>query len=124
MYYPIIRKDAPMAKQETQEQVNDREWRNLGNWSGTKWFGVYFCKLDSRLFVPKRSFPGLGWTINLGHPAGPRLFYSVTLLLPFLIMAISFLIFLGLFVGLTSNCSSSHITNTTEKARIQSQQNS
>jgi uncharacterized membrane protein len=47
---------------------NQLEWQNLDNWSDTP-LGVYFSKKDSRVWVPKRR-PGIGWTLNFGHPAG------------------------------------------------------
>lgn len=52
----------------TQDQINQAEWENPNNWSDTL-VGMYFSKRDSRTWVRKRS-PGLGWTLNLGHPAG------------------------------------------------------
>jgi uncharacterized membrane protein len=52
-----------------QDEVNQAEWRNQTNWSGPAWFSVYFSKKDSRTWVPKR-IPAMGWTINLGRPAG------------------------------------------------------
>ena len=38
---------------------------DASNWSGF----MYFCKQDTRLFVPKRN-PGFGWTLNFGHRFG------------------------------------------------------
>ena len=52
----------------TQDEINQREWENPNNGSDTL-VGVYFSKQDSRTWVPKRA-PGLGWTLNLGHPSG------------------------------------------------------
>lgn len=48
---------------------NARAWQNPGNWIGPRWLGLYRCAEDDRLWVPKvpRS---LGWTVNLGRPAG------------------------------------------------------
>jgi len=111
-----------MSTKDSQQQINDREWSNPENWSGSKWFGVYFCKLDSRVFVPKRSFPSLGWTINLGHPKGPRLFYSVIIIIPNIIMAVSVLVFLGLWSIMISKCSASNTSFKSELARTQNQQ--
>lgn len=39
-----------------------RCWDNDDYWSG----GIYFCKQDPRLIIPKRPRWG-GWTINFGH---------------------------------------------------------
>jgi uncharacterized membrane protein len=50
------------------EETNRSEWENAENWSDAL-VGVYFSKRDSRTWVPKRP-PGIGWTLNLGHPAG------------------------------------------------------
>lgn len=44
----------------------DNHW----NW------GLYFCKVDDRIFVPKQN-PWLGWTINLGHPYGPPVLVGI-----------------------------------------------
>lgn len=50
----------------SQNDVDRAEWANPDNWSAPL-FGVYFSKRDRRLWVPKRP-PGIGWTLNLGHP--------------------------------------------------------
>jgi len=113
--------EEPMSNKESQQQINDREWSNQENWAGSKWFGVYFCKLDSRLFVPKRSFPGFGWTFNLGHPSGPRLFYSVTIIVPMIIMVLSTVLFLGLGAVIINKCSASATALKNETLRIQNQ---
>lgn len=52
----------------TQHEVNRAEWENPANWSDAL-VGVYFSKRDTRTWVPKRP-PGIGWTLNLGRPAG------------------------------------------------------
>lgn len=49
----------------SQREINDAEWNNPDNWSG----GFYFSKKDSRTWVPK-SIPWMGWTLNIGRPAG------------------------------------------------------
>ena len=69
----------------TQHELNEQHWRDEANWSGPAWMALYFSKHDTRLWVPKR-IPGLGWTINLGHPKGPGVMLgifggSVTLLI-------------------------------------------
>lgn len=51
----------------TQDEINEMEWKNPDNWSG----GLYFCKRDSRVWVPKQ-IRSLGWTINLGQKQGAR----------------------------------------------------
>jgi uncharacterized membrane protein len=52
---------------------NIEAWNNPNNWSRRTLFGLYFAKNDSRLLVPK-AIPMLGWTLNLGHPAGAAMF--------------------------------------------------
>jgi uncharacterized membrane protein len=37
-----------------------------GHWRGG-WLGIYVNAQDRRLWVPKKR-PGIGWTLNLGHP--------------------------------------------------------
>jgi uncharacterized membrane protein len=49
-----------------QDEINQREWEQLANWSG--WFGAYSSRVDSRLWVPKRPKTGIGDTVNFGHP--------------------------------------------------------
>ncbi len=48
-----------------QKEINETEWKNPDNWSGQ----FYFSKKDTRTWVPK-SIPWMGWTLNLGTPAG------------------------------------------------------
>jgi uncharacterized membrane protein len=48
----------------TQDEINLNEWNNPENWSAL----TYGSRIDSRLFVPKRS--GIGATINFGHRFG------------------------------------------------------
>lgn len=52
-----------------QKEINEAEWKNRDNWSGSRWLSFYFSKKDSRTWVPK-SIPWMGWTLNLGRPAG------------------------------------------------------
>jgi uncharacterized membrane protein len=79
-----------------QEEINDAEWNNPDNWAGDTWFGVYFSKRDSRSLVPKRDYPELGYTFNLGHPNGVKLLYSLLVGIPsFLALALIAAIFLG-----------------------------
>jgi uncharacterized membrane protein len=52
-----------------QKEINEAEWKNRDNWSGSLWASFYFSKKDSRTWVPK-SIPWMGWTLNLGKPAG------------------------------------------------------
>jgi len=53
-----------------QREINEAEWKNPENWSGS-FGGFYFSKKDTRTWVPK-SIPWMGWTLNLGKPAGAR----------------------------------------------------
>jgi len=73
-----------------QEQINKAEWENPDNWTGPKWLSVYFSKRDSRVWVPKQ-IPGLGWTINLGHPGSVAWLFVIIFGLPLLILAICIL---------------------------------
>jgi uncharacterized membrane protein len=52
-----------------QQQRNQPEWENPQNWSGPRWLGVYSGRNDTLTWVPKR-IPGMGWTVNVGRPAG------------------------------------------------------
>ena len=54
-----------------QHDINEAEWRDPANWSGPGWAAFYFSKRDTRTWVPKK-IPWMGWTLNLGHPAGAR----------------------------------------------------
>jgi uncharacterized membrane protein len=54
-----------------QREINEIEWRNPENWSSTGWISFYFCKKDSRTWVPKK-IPCMGWTLNLATAAGAR----------------------------------------------------
>lgn len=69
-----------------QKEINDTEWRNPENWSGSL-LGFYFSKKDSRTWVPK-SVPQMGWTLNLGKPAGARWLFFLLAGVPIIIAAI------------------------------------
>jgi uncharacterized membrane protein len=62
----------------TQQEVNEEEWQNSDNWSGSV-LSVYFSKRDSRIWVPKKP-PWMGWTVNLAHPAGVWWLFGLLLL--------------------------------------------
>ncbi len=47
------------------EVLNTKEWNNPRNWH-MGILGVYYSKVDTRLFVPKAT-PAFGWTFNFGH---------------------------------------------------------
>ena len=66
---------------------NDAEWRNPENWTGPGWASFYFSKRDTRTWVPK-SIPALGWTLNLGQPAGARWMLAFLVGLPLSMLAI------------------------------------
>ena len=68
-------------------EINRVEWQNPDNWSGPKWFSVYFSKKDTRTWVPKQ-IPSLGWTINLGKTAGVFWLIAVLIGLPLFIVLI------------------------------------
>ena len=65
--------------------AHDDLWSDGTHWSG----GIYFCKQDPRLCVPKR-IAWTGWTINFGH----RLGTGALLLL----IMVPFLFLLGIFL--------------------------
>ncbi len=50
-----------------QDDINEMEWRNLGNWSWRGPLGLYSSKRDTRLVVPK-AVPYMGLTLNFAHP--------------------------------------------------------
>ena len=54
-----------------QQEINEAEWKNRDNWSGPGLVAFSFSKKDTRTWVPK-SIPWMGWTLNLGNPAGAR----------------------------------------------------
>lgn len=68
-----------------QQKINQAEWANPDNWSGPKWLSVYFSKRDSRVWVPKQ-WTALGWTVNLGRPAGVAWLVAVIVGLPLVII--------------------------------------
>ncbi len=68
------------------EVLNTKEWNDPRNWH-MGILGIYFSRVDTRLFVPKGNAPVFGWTFNFGHR------YIVLVLaglfmLPFLALAI------------------------------------
>ena len=46
-------------------EILEALWESPQNW---KWGGIYFCKEDPRVIVPKRQ-KWMGWTINCARPA-------------------------------------------------------
>ena len=66
-----------------QSEINEAEWRNPDNWSG----GFYFSKRDSRTWVPKQT-PALGWTLNIGNPAGAAWMMGLLVGLPIFVMVV------------------------------------
>lgn len=70
-----------------QESINQAEWENHDNWTGPKWLSVYFSKRDSRVWVPKQ-IPTLGWTINLGRPAGVAWLVAIIIGLPLFVIGL------------------------------------
>ncbi len=80
-----------LANLMTQDQINQAEWLNQDNWSGPKLLSVYFSKKDSRTWVPKQ-IPALGWTVNLGKPAGVFWLFAVIIGLPLFVILLSMVI--------------------------------
>jgi uncharacterized membrane protein len=73
----------------TREEM-DACWRDPRN---RKW-GLYYCKADPRVIVPKR-LKWMGWTVNFAHPSA----IPVALLLMALVaVPVSIVISLGLGV--------------------------
>lgn len=70
-----------------QKEINAAEWKNPDNWSGPGWVSFYFSKKDTRTWVPK-SIPWMGWTLNLGKPAGAYWLLGFIIGLPILILMI------------------------------------
>ncbi len=66
-----------------QSSINQAEWRNPDNWSG----GFYFSKRDSRTWVPKQ-IPAMGWTLNIGTPAGAAWMMGLLVGLPIFILIV------------------------------------
>ena len=70
-----------------QKEINRAEWNNPENWSGPGWVSFYFSKKDSRTWVPK-AIPWMGWTLNLGKPAGACWLLAFLIGLPALVIVI------------------------------------
>ena len=80
--------------QPTQREINDAEWRNPDNWSGSWPYNAYFSKRDSRLFVPQYFNSILcPHTINFGHRWG------FTLLTSLYVVIVLFFAYLGWSAG-------------------------
>lgn len=71
----------------TQQEINEAEWKNRDNWSGPGFVAFYFSKKDTRTWVPK-SIPWMGWTLNLGKPAGARWLVGLLAGVPLFILVI------------------------------------
>jgi len=65
--------------------TNIAAWNDEKNWSRFGLSGIYFSKVDSRLWVPKAR-PGLGWTINFAHRGAVAMLLAV-IALPTLVTA-------------------------------------
>jgi uncharacterized membrane protein len=74
-----------------QKEINEAEWMNRDNWSGSRWASFYFSKRDSRTWVPK-SIPWMGWTLNLAKPAGAHWLIFFLAGIPTLVLVILILI--------------------------------
>lgn len=68
-----------------QREINEKEWENQENWSGSGSVSFYFSKRDTRTWVPKK-IPWMGWTLNLGRPAGAWWLVGFLIGLPFLLV--------------------------------------
>lgn len=67
----------------TREELENL-WRDRRNW---KW-GVYYCKADPRVIVPKR-VKWMGWTINFALPSAVPVFLGLfaVLLVPLFVVS-------------------------------------
>ena len=72
----------------TQDEIDRAEWENEENWGATghlaNFASVYFCKKDTRTWVPKKA-DGAGWTINLAHRGGVLWLLGVLIGVPVLL---------------------------------------
>lgn len=84
--------DGPQEPPQDQAAINAAAWADPVNWSGPSWTAVYFSKHDTRTWVPK-AVPGMGWTINLGQPAGAAWLFAILLGIP-LLLTLTFLVVL------------------------------
>jgi len=82
----LVRLARGVAPSPEQAAINQSEWSNPRNWTGPKWLSVYFCKRDSRAWVPKQ-IPAMGWTVNLGNREGAA--WLLGIVLAIFIVAIS-----------------------------------
>ena len=69
-----------------QHDMNEREWRKPGNWTG-RVLPRYASDRDTRLWVPKRK-PALGWTLNFAHPASVPCLVALILVVPLLLLMV------------------------------------
>ena len=72
-------------------QTNIAEWNDDKNWSRFGLLGIYFSKVDSRLWVPKAT-PGLGWTLNFAHSGAAAMLLTV-IAVPTLVAAAGVMVF-------------------------------
>ena len=79
----------------TENETNRAEWDNSDNWAGPDWMAIYFCKRDTRTWVPKK-LPWMGWTLNLGRDAGVRWLIGILVGLPTVMLGIALAMALAL----------------------------
>jgi len=70
----------------TQNELNEREWKNPRNW---KWGIFYSCDRDTRVWVPKR-LRWMGWTFNFAHR---KSWYWLAVVFSWIIIVIFFVLF-------------------------------
>jgi uncharacterized membrane protein len=63
----------------SQDDINQGEWEHPSNWTG--WFGSYSSRVDTRLWVPKRTLTGTGQALNFGHPQA-KWYVAAMLMIP------------------------------------------
>lgn len=70
-----------------EEEKIDKLWHDDNNWGHGR-MGVYFCKEDPRLIVPKRGLPG--GTFNMAHRHAVTLLTAIIVGLIVLVLLFAF----------------------------------
>lgn len=71
------------------EREGQAGWNDPSHWRGG-WLGLYVNGRDRRLWVRKKP-PGIGWTLNLGHPRARRVLAGFLVVVVAGILAAAFL---------------------------------
>ncbi len=70
----------------TKKEELDRLWQDERHW-GSGSLGIYFCREDPRLVVPKRGLPG--GTFNMAHAAAVPILTGIIVLLIILVIVLA-----------------------------------